>query len=72
MLLKISGVCLVVLGMLFLLPASPSVEGTIRISSVYGPVEHKTLQARLASFHCPRPFCSLTSGIGFEPDQRER
>jgi hypothetical protein len=43
--LKISGVCLVVLGMLCLLPSSLSVRGSIRISSVYGPVEHKTSSA---------------------------
>jgi hypothetical protein len=42
MLPKISGMCLLVLGMLFLLRSNPSAQGTIRISSVYGPVEHKT------------------------------
>jgi hypothetical protein len=42
MLPKISGMCLLVLGMLFLLRSNPPAQGTIRISSVYGPVEHKT------------------------------
>jgi hypothetical protein len=41
MLPKISGMCLVVLGMLFLLRSNPPAQGTIRIASVYGTVEHK-------------------------------
>ena len=45
MLLKISGMCLVVLGLLVLLRSNPPAQGTIRISSIYGPVEHKTSTA---------------------------
>ena len=42
MLPKIGGMCLVVLSMLFLLRSNPREHGTIRISSVHGPVEYKT------------------------------
>ena len=45
MLPKISGMCLVVLGLLFLLRSNPPAQGAIRISSVHGPVEHKTPMA---------------------------
>ena len=61
MLLKISGVCLVVLGMVCLLPSSPSVQGTIRISSVYGPVEHKT---PIATGFVPLSSSSLLVNVG--------
>ena len=61
MLLKISGVCLVVLGMLCLLPSSPSVQGTIRISSVYGLVEHKT---PIATGFVPLSASSLLVKVG--------
>jgi hypothetical protein len=61
MLLKISGVCLMVLGMLFLLPPSLSVQGTIRLSSVYGPVEHKT---PLATGFVPFSASSLFVNVG--------
>jgi hypothetical protein len=40
MLPKISGLCLVALGLVFLLRSNPSAQGAIRIWSVYGPVEH--------------------------------
>ena len=61
MLLKISGVCLVALGMLCLLPSSLSVQGTIRITSVYGPVEHKT---SIATGFVPFSASSLLVNVG--------
>jgi FecR-like protein len=61
MLLKISGVCLVVLGMLCLLLSSPSVQRTIRISSVYGPVEHR---APIATGFVPLSSSSLLVNVG--------
>ena len=61
MLLKISGTCLAVLGVLFLLPPSLSVQRTIRIVSVNGPVEHKTL---LATGFLPLSSSSLLVNVG--------
>jgi len=60
MLLKISGVCLVVLGICLLL-SSPSVQGTIKISSVYGPVGHKT---PIAAGFLPLSSSSLLVNVG--------
>jgi hypothetical protein len=61
MLLKRSGMCLVVFGMLCLLPSSLSVRGSIRISSVYGPVEHKT---PIATGFVPLSSSSLLVNVG--------
>ena len=60
MLLKMAGACLVVLCM-SLLPSSPSVQGTIWISSVYGPVEHKT---PIAAGFLPLSSSSLLVNVG--------
>jgi hypothetical protein len=61
MLPKISGMCLVVLGMLFLLRSNPPAQGTIRISSVNGPVEHKT---PIAAGFVPFSSSSLLVNVG--------
>jgi len=61
MLLKVSGVCLVVLVMLCLLPSSLSVRGSIKISSVYGRVEHKT---SIAAGFAPLSSSSLLVNVG--------
>ena len=61
MLPKISGMCLVALGMLFLLRSNPTAQETIRISSVYGPVEHKT---PTATGFVPIPSSSLLVHVG--------
>jgi hypothetical protein len=58
MLLKISGV--LVFGMCLLL-SSPLVQATIRISSVYGPVEHKT---PIAAGFLPLSSSSLLVNVG--------
>jgi hypothetical protein len=61
MLLKISGTCLAVLGVLFLLASNLSVQRTIRIASVYGAVERKTL---IATGFVPLSSSSLLVNVG--------
>ena len=65
MLPKISGMCLLVLGMLFLLHLNPQAQRTIRVSSVHEPVERKTSDA--TSF---APFTS--SSLPLNVDDRVR
>jgi FecR protein len=61
MLLKISGTCLAVLCVLFVLASNLSVQRTIRIASVNGAVEHETL---LATGFVPLSSSSLLVNVG--------
>jgi hypothetical protein len=53
--------CLLVLGMLFLLRSNPQAQGTIRVSSVHGPVERKT---SVATGFVPFSSSSLPLNVG--------
>jgi hypothetical protein len=61
MLPKISVMCLITIGLLFLLRSNPPAQGMIRISSVYGPVEHKT---PVATSFVPLSSSSLLVHVG--------
>jgi hypothetical protein len=61
MLPKIGGMCLVVLGMLLLLRSNPQAQGTIRISSVHVPAEHRT---SIATAFVPFSSSSVLVNVG--------